>query len=286
MSSLTAVAGAARSAPSAGLELVRAHLAAIAAIVRRDATIRLSYRGALITENVGIIFTLAVFYYISKLVKVPQFGSRDAYFAFAVVGIITFGIIYSALGIPQVVRQELVAGTFERLVLSPFGVTAAIGSLLIFPVLLAVVVGTLQLMLAVIVFGLHIQWSSAALALPIAAAGAFAFAPFALVFAAGTLAFKQAPGQSMAVGVVSFVSGMYFPVALLPGWIHWASEVQPLTPTIDLLRNVLLGSPLPESGAAAVAKIAGFALVGIPLALLLVARAARHGAKRGTLIEY
>ena len=48
----------------------------------------MSYRGSLVSENVGIIFTLATFYFLSKLVRVAPFRSPAEYFAFAVVGIV------------------------------------------------------------------------------------------------------------------------------------------------------------------------------------------------------
>ena len=266
--------------------LVRAYLSATAGIVRRDAAIRLSYRGALVTSNAGVIFTLATFYFISKLVRVAPFRSPAEYFAFAVVGIVVFGIIRSSLNIAAGIRQELVAGTYERLVLSPFGGTAATVSLMIFPVLYSLAVALLELVVAVSLFGLRIRWDTAALALPLGLVGALAFAPFALLFAAVTLAFKQAPGQNTVLAVVSLVSGMYFPVALLPSWLRWISEVQPFTPMVALLRRVLIGFPLGESPAGAVAKIAGFIVIGIPIGVQLVSLAGSYGRRRGTVLEY
>ncbi len=272
--------------PAGRLGLARAYLGAAAGIVRRDATIRFSYRGALISENVGIIFTLATFYYLSRLVRVAPFRSPSEYFAFAVVGIVVFGIVRSSLSIPGGVRQELVAGTYERLVLSPFGGTGAAFSLMIFPILYALVLGVLQLLLAVVLFGVQLRWETVALAIPLGIAGALAFAPFALLFAAVTVAFKQAPGQNTVLALISLASGLYFPVALLPWWLRWISEVQPFTPSVDLLRHVLTGFPLPGSAAVSVAKIAGFIVVGIPVGIRLVALAGWYGRKRGTVVEY
>ena len=88
------------------------------------------------------------------------------------------------------------------------------------------------------------------------------------------------------MGLISLVSGTFFPVALLPWWLRWVSQVQPLTPTFDLVRHVLIGFPLRESPAAALAKIAGFILVGIPLGLWFVSMSGKFGRKRGTVIEY
>jgi ABC-2 type transport system permease protein len=268
------------------VDRLRRWIDASAGIVRRDAAIRLSYRGSFVSENVGVVVTLAVFYFLSKLVHVGAFQTPSQYFAFAVVGIVIFGIVRSSLTIPLGVRQELIAGTYERLVLSPFGATAATVSLLIFPMLFALAIAALQLGVAMALFGLHLKWSTAALALPLGLAGALAFAPFALLFAAITLAFKQAPGQGAALAVISLASGMYFPVSLLPWWLRWVSDVQPFTPTIDLLRHVLIGLPLSGSPAIALAKIIGFIVVGIPIGIRLVSLAGWYGRRRGTIVEY
>ena len=230
------MAGVARTLPpgtraAEGLDLIRAHGLAAIGILRRDAAIRFSYRGSLVSENFGILFTLALFYFVSKLVRVAPFRSPSEYFAFAVVGIVIFGIVRSSLAMAGTLRQELVAGTYERLVLSPFGGTAATISLMLFPILYSLALALLQLAIAVAVFGLDIRWGTAAIAFPLGILGALAFAPFALLFAAITLAFKQAPGQGAVLAVISLASGLYFPVALLPWWLRWISVIQPFTPT-------------------------------------------------------
>jgi ABC-type polysaccharide/polyol phosphate export permease len=277
-----------RYRPVEGLSLVRAYLSAGAGIVRRDAVIRASYRGTLFSSLVSVVFTLATFYFVAKLVRVPPFHTPAEYFGFTVVGIVVFGLIRSSLNIPLTLRQELVAGTYERLVLSPFGGTAATVALMVFPILYALAMAVVELGVAVGLFGVHVTWNTAALALPLAVVGALAFAPFALVFAAITLAFKQAPGQNAALAVFGLASGLYFPVALLPWWLRWVSQIQPFTPTVALLRHVLIGFPLPSdlSVAGALARIAGFIVIGIPLAVALVSVAGRYGRKRGTIIEY
>ncbi len=53
----------------------------------------------------------------------------------------------------------------------------------------------------------------------------------------------------------SLVAGLYFPVALLPQWIRWASDVQPLAPATELLRWALVGQPLTDPGGVLVLKL-------------------------------
>ena len=60
---------------------------------------------------------------------------------------------------------------------------------------------------------------------------------------------------------ITLIAGFYFPVSLLPGWIQWASDVQPFTPAVDLLRHLLIGIDLEGSAWLAVARLAGFAAI-------------------------
>lgn len=264
------------------------HLAAACAICRRDFTLFASYRMRFVATFFTSVASLTLFYYISRLVNSSRIGSADDYYAFVVVGIVILGVLTSTLSAPLLtLRQELLAGTFERMVLSPFGAVRSIVSLMIFPVLLATATGLVTLLFAVAVFGLDVRWSTAAAGLPVVVLGAVAFAPFGLLMAAGVLLFKQTrAGATFVVTGVSVVAGVYFPVALLPDWIRWISEVQPFTPVVDLTRHLLVGAPLRGSGVADVVKLVAFPLVMIPPAIAVLRAAVRKGRMRGTIMEH
>ena len=267
---------------------VKGHLAAAAAICKRDFLLFLSYRMRAFTTLFSVAVSLTLFYYVSRLVNSPRVGSPDEYYAFVVVGLIIFGVLTSTLSTPVgTLRAELQTGTFERMVVSPFGPVRSISALLIFPLALSTVTGILSLSFAALVFGLDVRWATAPLALPVAALGAAAFAPFGLAMAGLVVLFKQTnAGATFVITAISLLAGIYFPVELLPDWIEWASEVQPFTPAIDLLRNLLVGTPLKGSAGAELAKMAGFAIVTAPLAVLMLRGAVRRSRRQGTIIEY
>jgi ABC-2 type transport system permease protein len=270
------------------MSLLRWYAAAAAGMVKRDATIFLSYRARFVTTVVSGLFSLALFYYISRLVSVAAFESPDDYFAFAVVGLIVLEVLAATLTLlPTSVRQELVAGTFERLVVSPCGAVAAITAMTVFPFMLALAHGTLTLGLAALVFGMPVAWSTAPLAIPVAFLGALAFAPFAILLAGTVLVFKQAGlGAGFFVTGISLVAGFFFPVALLPAWLEWLSDVQPFTPALDLLRHLLVGTELETSPWTAVVRLTVFAAVLLPLALAALNSSLHFAQRRGTVIEY
>ena len=115
--------------------------AGAAAIVRRDFRTALSYRFRFVNGIFSAFFSLTLFYYVSRLVRVDQFASSDAYYGFVVAGLVILQVLQSTLVTPSTnVRTELVAGTFERLAVSPFGAVRAVAASTIFPFLYALVV--------------------------------------------------------------------------------------------------------------------------------------------------
>jgi ABC-2 type transport system permease protein len=265
-----------------------AYAGAAGAILRRDVTLFLSYRTRLVTQVFTTLFSLTLFYYLSRLVRVEAFESPDDYYAFVVVGLVIVGVLTSALGAAAgAMRQELVAGTFERLVISPFGAVASLVSMMVFPFVMSLVMSSLTLAIAAVVFDLPVTWSTAPLAIPVAALGALSFAPFGIAIAAIVLVFKQAQsiGGFLMAGI-SIIAGIYFPVSLLPGSIEWMSEVQPFTPSVDLMRHLLVGAELTDSPWLELAKIGGFATVLLPVSIAMLGLAVAIGRKRGTIIEY
>jgi ABC-2 type transport system permease protein len=261
---------------------------AAAAICKRDFLLFASYRTRMFTTLFTSAVSLTLFYYVSRLVHSRAIGSPDDYYAFVVVGLIIFGVLTSTLSTPvATLRAELQTGTFERLVLSPFGAVRSIASLLIFPLLLATVMGILSLCFAGLAFGLNLRWSTAALAIPVALLGAASFAPFGLVMASAVVVFKQTnAGATFVITGITLLAGVYFPISLLPSWIRWASDVQPFTPAVDMLRNLLVGTPLHDSAALELAKLVVFAVVMTPLALVMLQRAVQRSRRQGTIIEY
>lgn len=260
---------------------------AAVAILRRDWTTYKSYSAQLITVPITMFVGMCLFYYVSRLVQVSAYGDPDRYFSFVVVGMLTLMVLQSTLMVATSVRSELVAGTFERLVLSPFGSAAGVASMMLFPFVVSVVTATISMLVAAAVFGLPLQWSTAWLAYPVALLGAGTFAALGMLFAATVMIFKRmVAGAGLLLTLISFTSGVYFPVTLLPDWIEWFSDVQPFTPAIELFRHVLLDAPVTPDPWTLGLKIAAFVAVMIPVGFLGLRGATRLGQRTGTIIEY
>ena len=257
------------------------------AVVSRDFHVYLSYRTRAVTEVVSTFFSLCLFYYVSRLVTISGFANPDKYFAFVIVGIAMMQIIFSCFSIPGLVSSELVMGTFERMLLSPFGALRAILAMSIFPFISALGVSTATFALGGVFFGLKIHWATAPLAIPAVGLAVLAFLPFAMVFAALAVSVKQGGSSSRwIVAILSLVGGLYFPVTLLPGWVQVFSNLQPFTPAAQLLRWLTVATPMQDAWYVAAIKLTAFASIALPLTALLLSRAVAFGQRRGTIIEY
>lgn len=258
------------------------------AMVKRDMRLFWSYRLRLALELVGTIFAVALFYELSRLVSGRRFANPVAYFDFAAVGLAFTPMLRTGVIAPAAaLRDELLAGTLERLALSPLGAARCLLATLVFPFAVALVTGLVILLVTSAFFGMHVTWPATALAVPLGVLSALALAPFAALLLAATVLVKQVgAGSGYLLAPLSLLGGVYFPVALLPPWIRWGSDVQPITPSLALLRHVLIGTPAGAPFALELAKLVAFIVVGLPLGAGALQWACAEVRRRGTLLEY
>ncbi len=256
-------------------------------IMRRDAILFVSYRTQVVSQFLGPLFTITLFYYISHIITAKTIRSPGGYFGFVIVGLVIVQILTISLGIlPVTVRQELVSGTIERFLVSAHGPVNGILGTMLFPLINAMLTGALMLGFATLIFGLPLA-TTAVLAIPVSLLGMLAFTPFAFILVSLVMAFKQVSSATQfIIAGVAIVGGLYFPIAVLPGWIRWASEVQPFTPAADLLRHLLVDTPLAHSAVVDLLKLIGFAALLLPAGFMLLRVAIRYGQRTGTVAEY
>jgi ABC-2 type transport system permease protein len=145
----------------------------------------------------------------------------------------------------------------------------------------------ISIAVAALVFGLSIAGPEAVLAAPVALLAAIGFVPFGLMLAGAVLVIKQALGAgNWIVAGISILAGFYFPIALLPGWLQWASDVQPFTPAVELLRNLIVGTPMTGSAWGALLQLAAFTAVLVPISVWVLRGAVQTSRRQGTIVEY
>jgi ABC-2 type transport system permease protein len=259
---------------------------AVLATMKRDALIFLSYRLRVVSQVMAMLFSLLIFYYVGKLIPPGTIGPHGQYFSFAVVGIVTTAVLTSALGSAQIVRMELMQGNFERILISPLGPVWGVVAVAAFPIAYSTAFAGAMLAVASLVFGIPLRVAGIAPALGVGILGALCLACIGLLFVAALIAFKSSLGATWVIAGLTLLGGAYFPLRLFPGWIRWTSDVQPYTPTVDLLRHLLIGTRPLEAVWLELLKLVGFAVVLMPAAGAVLGLAVKVSRRRGTIMEF
>ncbi len=265
--------------------------ARLLAFLRRDLRESLTYKFSFIYSVVGIFFSTAAFFFVSKLVApgVPSlvpFGGD--YFSFAVVGVAfssLLGIFQE--GLPAVIRSAQVSGTLEALLVTQTPVSTILLGSSLYSLVFQSIRTVLHLVLAITVFGMklgQVNWPGV---FTIFVLTAVCFLSLGILSASFILVYKMGNPLSWFFGSVSgLLGGMVFPVAILPVWIRWASFLLPVTYSLNGMRRSLLASARFNAILPDIAALAAFNAFLLPLSLIAFRAAVRKAKKDGTLTHY
>ena len=110
------------------------------------------------------------------------------------------------------------------------------------------------------------------LALPVLGLAGVTFASLALVFNALAKGYDFFTYYfTLVVTPMTFLSGVYFPIAQMPPWLQGIAQVLPLKAAVDLVRPLVLGN-IPADPLGPLLILTGYACSGYYLALVLPRR--------------
>jgi lipooligosaccharide transport system permease protein len=110
------------------------------------------------------------------------------------------------------------------------------------------------------------------LALPVLGLAGITFASLALVFNALAKGYDFFTYYfTLVITPMTFLSGVYFPIAQMPGWLQGVAQVLPLKAAVDLIRPLVLGR-IPADPLVPLLILTGYACSGYYLALVLTRR--------------
>ncbi|OGS19573.1 MAG: hypothetical protein A2219_04520 [Elusimicrobia bacterium RIFOXYA2_FULL_50_26] len=211
----------------------------LSAFLLRDIAIEKTYRFQLAVRLIDVIFQLSVFYFIGTLVSM-----RD-YFPFVFVGLMFSRFFQFWLNVfSQNIRQEQFWGTAEALFLSPRHPLAVVAAGAMGKFLFLIGELALFLALARYVFGVRLSFSPLGFIMVLAVCGIM-FAGIGLVSGSIILYAKRGdPVNWFVSGSFDILSGVYFPVTVLPPAMARIANILPTTGALSTLRGILLeGNP-------------------------------------------
>ncbi|TAM56159.1 ABC transporter permease [bacterium] len=261
----------------------------IYAFARRDIMARSTSPFSWVVQIASLLFFASMFFFIGRTFDqsaAPSLrGFHGHYFAYALVGLVFARFQTAALqSFATAVRTDQTAGTLEAMLVTRASVPAIVFSAGAWSFAYAGIQVVLYLLLGALVFGVdlhHANVLAAALALLLAVA---ATSPVGILVAACVVAFRQGNALlSVIAAATSLLSGVFYPVAVLPRVLQVCAVLLPPTHALDALRQaVLLGASVraiwPD-----LSILLGFAALGMPLALGAFALAVRQAKRVGSL---
>lgn len=262
------------------------------AFVRRELSALGGYRVAFFIRLFGFALAIGSLLFLSRFIGAavnPHLATyRGNYLGFVVIGLLATEFQQVGVSVlAQRIRMAQMMGTLEAEVATPAPPWMVLGAPPVYEFLIAALRSTAYLLGAKLLLGLdlpHIDGLSLLLGVPLIVA---AFSGLGLLAAATTMLVRRLNPVAMVIGSLSFfLSGVMYPVSVLPGWLRQAGALLPLTHALAVLRGALLVGASPGDLRSSLLALALFAGVLAPVGAGLFAYALRRARIDGSLSHY
>jgi len=212
----------------------------------RDATIALSYRAAFFMQFLGNVVLLGLLYYMGKAVGPQSLPALERYggnfLAFVLIGIaLTDCVLVSLMSFATQVREAQTTGTLEATLLAPVSLSTILIYSSLWSYFLSAVRFLLYLVVGALLYDLNLGRADLLAAAIIFLLTVLCFMGIGILMAGIVLLVKRGEAILSVLGyVVMLVTGVLFPVTLLPAWMQKLSALIPLTHALEGMRFALL----------------------------------------------
>lgn len=208
----------------------------------------------------------------------------------AATSLLVGAVIWAYLGVIFEIITETVAwerweGTIEYTFMAPLSRATHLFGMGAFALLYGMLRAVLLFAFCVAFFDLSVTGPNYAAALAVLAVASVSFVGLGIMTAVLPLVSPEKGAQLgfVAQGLLLVVSGVYYPVEVLPTWMRWISTVSPATYALDGIRDAILdGAGLGTLGGHLV-TLGIIGVVAIPLGLLVFRTGERFAKQHGKL---
>jgi ABC-2 type transport system permease protein len=199
-------------------------------------------------------------------------------------------VIWSYLGIIFEILTETVAwerweGTIEYTFMAPLARAVHLGGMGLFAVLYGVLRTALLFAVVALFFGLNLGQADFATALLLLAVASVSFVGLGMVTAVLPLISPEKGAQLgfIAQGLLLVVSGVYYPVSVMPEWMQRLSTLSPATYALRGMRAAILDGASVSAVASDLWPLLVLGVVSIPLGLAVFRVGERYAKRHGKL---
>lgn len=267
-------------------------LRVLRAFARRELMVVTSYRAAFLVRGLSFVFAVVSLVFFSRFVDAGQnphlapYGGN--YLAFTLVGIVVVGLQQVGLSeLAQRIRMAQLMGTLEAELSTPAPAWIVLGAGPLYAMGGAALRAVVYLLGAAALLGVGLGKAnllSVAVGVPLILA---AFWGLGLLSAAATMVVRRANPVALIMGTLSvFLSGVMYPISVLPDWLRGLGGLLPLTHALEVLRGALLLGATPAALGSSLRALALFAVLLVAAGTATFVYALRRARVDGSLTHY
>ena len=262
------------------------------AFIYRGVITMFSYRTALILQILSMFITTASFYFLDKLVGfqannpyLAQYGGN--YMVFLIIGIIFQSFVtVSQSSFSQSIRNEQYMGTLESLLLSKTPLHKILSYSSLWTFLFTAVNTGVILVIAIVVFKVELNANYLA-SIIVLVLSIVSLAGIGMISAGVIMVTKQGDPVSWFISIVSaFLSGVYYPIEVLPKFLKSLALILPNTHALIALRQSLINNYSVWQVKDQILILVLFSLITVPLGIMAFKKGFDRARREGTLSYY
>ena len=258
----------------------------------RDAVIALSYRASFLSQLIGNFVILGVFFFIGRTMGAAPSAALAPYggsfFAFLLIGLSLGDCVgVSLTSFANQIRESQVTGTLEATLMSPVRLSTILIYSSLWNYFFSFVRFVLYLVVGSLLYGISLGKANVPTALSLFVMTVLCFLGVGILWASVVLVIKRGESIMTTAGyAVILMSGVLFPVSVLPHWLQSLASLIPLTHALTGMRlAVLSGAGFVELGPIFF-KLSVFAAVLLAVGLTAFSRAVHVAKQIGSLTQF
>jgi len=262
------------------------------ALVKRDFLNEISYKFSFFLQLFGILFSVLVFYFLSRLFvgsEVPYLKPYGGdYFAFVLIGIAFSNYLQvSVRSLSKNIREAQMMGTLEALLVTQTDIPTIIFGSAIYSYLLTSFEVFIYLVLGALFFGVNFSAANYGGAFLLLILTITSFSSIGIFSTSFIMIFKKGDPTTWLVTSLSWLlGGVFYPVQILPSWLEKLAYLLPITYALDGMRMALLQGHSLYQLRANILALSIFTIFLLPISIFVFGKAVKRAKIEGSLAQY
>ncbi len=255
----------------------------------RDFVVARTYRSAFVLELFQALFGVASFFYLARFVESPELTRAlpqgESYFAFTLVGFAFFDYLSVSIdAFDASIESARQNRALEALLVTQTPLPLILAGSAIYPFAMLALRTLVYIAWGALLFGFSLRSANWAGALAVLAASVLSLAGIGILSASYLILFKRGnPMKWLIVGLAGLVSGLMYPISILPRPLQLLARLIPLSYSLEGMRSALLDDASFGQLWPSIAALLLFAAILLPLSFVVFSWAVRRTKITGTL---